>query len=169
MIRSRLSLLAGKPLCRQRRACRRPRAMILLEVVLAMVLFFGGALVILAGLSSSLSGVQRVQFEAQAVDLAVTLISEVQMGTVQIVSDGPSAYEDPDLADWTWQIAVQPYEEEQLDLELPEFQQVEVTIRHRLGYATSLTILMSDEPPISETEPEAGSGATILDGGGGGL
>ncbi len=131
---------------RRVRGQRRPRAMVLLEVVLAMMLFFGGALVILAGLSSSLSGIQRVQTEAQASDLAVTLLSEVQMGMVQLVSDGPSGYEDPALADWTWQIAVEPYEEQQLGLELPEFQRVEVTIRHRMGYATSLTILMTDEP-----------------------
>jgi hypothetical protein len=148
---------------------RRRKAVILLEVVLAMMLFFGGALVILAGLSSSLTGIQRVQIEAQATDLAVTLLSEVQMGVVQLVSDGPTGYEDPALAKWTWQIAVEPYEEQQLELELPEFQRVEVTIRHEpTGYANSLTILMTDEPPDEGPELDAGPGITIPGGGGGG-
>jgi len=147
---------------RMRRTPRLPGAMILLEVVLAMMLFFGGALVILAGLNSSLSGIQRVQIEARAADLAVTLLSEVQMGMVQLVSDGPSSYEDPALAGWTWEISVVPFEEQQLDLELPQFQRVEVTIRNESsGYATSLSILMTDEPLADETGTEAGEGITI--------
>jgi len=156
---------------RWKRTRRRPGAMVLLEVVLAMMLFFGGALVILAGLNSSLSGIQRVQIEARAADLAVTLLSEVQMGMVQLVSDGPSSYEDPALADWTWEISVEPFEEQQLDLELPEFQRVEVTIRNESsGYATSLTILMTDEPLADETETDAGEDITSSDSGeGGGL
>lgn len=154
---------------RRGRADRRRRAVILLEVVLAMTLFFGAALVILAGLSSSLSGIQRVQMEAQAADLAVTLLSEVQMGMVQLVSDGPSGYEDPALADWSWQIAVEPYQERQLGLELPEFQRVEVTIRHEpTGYSSSLTILMTDEPPDEQVEPDAGPDMTVPGGGGAG-
>jgi len=142
---------------------------ILLEVVLALALFFGGAMVILAGLNSSLSGIQRVQMKAQAADLAVTLLSEVQMGMVPLVSDGPSGYEDPALADWTWQIAVEPYQEQQTDLVLPEFQRVEVTIGHKpTGYAESLTILMTDEPLDEQASPEAGLGMAIPGGGGGG-
>lgn len=156
--------------CRLGRTRRRPRAMVLLEVVLAMILFFGGALVILAGLNSSLTGIQRVQVEARASDLAVTLLSEIQMGMVQLVSDGPSSYEDPALADWTWEISVEPFEEQQLDLELPEFQRVEVIICHEpTGYASSLSILMTDEPVADGTEDYAGEGVTIPgDGEGGG-
>ncbi len=121
---------------------------VLLEVVLAMSLFFASAMVILAGLSSSLSGMQRVQLEARAQDLAVTALSEVQMGLVPLASDGPTEYEDAALAGWTRQIVVEPYQEQQLGLKLPAFQRVEVTIRYQpTGYATSLTILMPEEPP----------------------
>jgi hypothetical protein len=122
---------------------------VLLEVVLAMSLFFCAAMVILAGLSSSLSGMQRVQLEARAQDLAVTALSEVQMGLVPLNSDGPTEYDDPALAGWTRQIAVEPYQEQQLGLELPAFQRVEVIVRYQpTGYATSLTILQADEPPV---------------------
>jgi len=169
MTRARHNLPAPWPPGRRGRVDRRRRAVILLEVVLALALFFAGALVILAGLNASLSGIQRVQMEAQAADLAVTLLSEVQMGVVQLVSDGPSGYEDPALADWAWQIAVEPYEQQQFDLELPEFQRVEVIIRHEpTGYAASLTILMTDEPLAEQASPEPGPDMTILGGGGGG-
>ncbi len=166
---SRRNLPASRIPCGLGRNRRRPRAMVLLEVVLAMMLFFGGALVILAGLNSSLLGIQRVQMEARAADLAVTLLSEVQMGMVQLVSDGPSSYEDPALADWTWEISIEPFEEQQLELELPEFQRVEVTIRNQsTGYATSLAILITDELVAEDTEAESGEGITIPGAGDGG-
>ncbi len=163
----RYKSLVSQPLGGIARRCRRS-AVVLLEVVLAMALFFGGALVILAGLSSSLSAIQRVQVEAQAVDLAVTLVSELQMGVVEIVSDGPGEYDDPALADWTWQIGVEPYEEEQVDLELLEFQQVTVTVRHKSGYEASLAMLMTDEPSAEQTGPDAEVGMAIPGGRGGG-
>jgi len=132
---------------------------VLLEVVLAMSLFFASAMVILAGLSSSLSGMQRVQLEARAQDLAVTALSEVQMGLVPLNSDGPTEYEDPALAGWTRQITVEPYQEQQLGLELPAFQRVEVTVRYQpTGYATSLTILLAEEPPADDAGATGGMG-----------
>ena len=132
---------------------------VLLEVVLAMSLFFCAAMVILAGLSSSLSGMQRVQLEARAQDLAVTALSEIQMGLVPLVSDGPIEYEDAALVGWTRQIVVEPYQEQQLGLELPAFQRVKVTVRYQpTGYATSLTILMADEPPADDAGAAGGTG-----------
>jgi hypothetical protein len=119
---------------------------------------------------------QRVQLEARAQDLAVTALSEVQMGLVALTSDGPAEYEDPALAGWTRQIIVQPYEEQQLGLELPPFERVEVIVRHRpTGYATSLTILISDEPPAddasqgSPTPSPIGPGISVPSGGGRGV
>ena len=128
------------------------RGMVLLEVVLAMAIFFAAALVILAGLSSSVRGVQRVQWEAQAQDLAVSLLSEVQMGLVPLVSDGPTDYEEPDLAGWAWQIVVEPYDEPQAGLELPEFSRVEVIVRHESGCSTKLSTLMTEQQVENVTE-----------------
>ena len=135
--------------------------MVLLEVVLAMAIFFAGAMVILAGLSASVRSIGRVKLDAQAQDLAVSLLSEVQMGLVPLVSDGPKEYDDPALAGWTWQIAVQPYDEPQPDLAMPQFQTVEVTIRREVDrYATSLTAVMT-EPQTDAT----GTGAMDATGG----
>jgi hypothetical protein len=142
------------------RSSSSPSGVVLLEVVLAMSLFFASAMVILAGLSSSLSGMQRVQLEARAQDLAVTALSEVQMGLVPLVSDGPTGYEDPALAGWTRQITVEPYQEQQFGLELPAFQRVEVTVRYQPTlYATSLTILLPEEPPADDAGAAGGMGS----------
>jgi len=153
-----------------------PRSgVVLLEVVLAMSLFFAAAMVILAGMNASLRGIQRVQLEARAQDLAVTALSEVQMGLVPLTSDGPTQYEDAALTGWTRQIVVEPYEERQLGLELPAFHRVEVAIRYEpTGYSTSLTILLPDEQPAaaglgSTTPSPTGPGAAVpsVPGGGG--
>jgi hypothetical protein len=126
--------------------------MVLLEVVLAMAIFFAAALVILAGLSASVRGLQRVQLEAQAQDLAVSLLSEVEMGLVPLTSDGPTDYDEPELAGWSWEVAVEPYEEPQIGLELPEFRRVEVIVRHESGYKASLSTLMTDEQAENPAE-----------------
>jgi len=130
---------------------------VLLEVVLALALFFGAALVVLAGLNSSLRTAQRVRLEAEAADLAVTLLSEIQMGLVPPDDDGPNEYEYEGLADWTWEIVTQPFEEGLIEVALPEFLHVEIVIRHLpSGYTYRLAQLMSSEllePPPEEAEP----------------
>jgi len=80
----------------------------LLEVVLALSLFFGVAMVILAGLSACVRSASDIRLEAQAADLAVTLLSEIQLGAVEIEDAGPMAYEDEALEDWSWQLVVTP-------------------------------------------------------------
>ena len=80
----------------------------LLEVVLALSLFFGVAMVILAGLSACVRSARDIRLEAQAADLAVTLLSEIQLGAVEIEDAGPMAYEDEALEDWSWQLVVTP-------------------------------------------------------------
>jgi len=121
-----------------------------------MAIFFAAAMVILAGLGSSVRGVQRVQIEAQAQDLAVSLLSEVQMGLVPLTSDGPTDYEAPELAGWSRQIDVEPYTEPQPGSELPEFHRVEVIVRHESGRSARLSTLMT-EPQVADvtedTEP----------------
>jgi type II secretion system protein I len=151
--------LASAPIANRQSAIHNPlaaggrrRGIALLEVVLAMAIFFAAALVILAGLGASVRGVQRVQLEAQAQDLAVSLLSEVQMGLLPLTSDGPTDYEEDDLRGWSWEIVVEPYQEPQPGLELPEFQSVQVIIRHESGCVTKLTTLMTEEPAETELE-----------------
>jgi hypothetical protein len=141
----------------------RPRGAVLLEVVLATALFFMGALVVMGGLNIALRSIQRVQFQAEAADLAVTLLSEVQMRQVPLVDDGPKPYEEDGLTDWTWQIATLPVQQP-LGLDLPAAKQVEIIIRKKgTDFAYRLTELVDEEPPPAAVQ----DGATVADGQGG--
>lgn len=122
------------------------KGVVLLEVVFSLALFSMGAMVVLAGLNTALRTMQRVQLEAEAADLAVTMLSEVQMGQVPLVDDGPRAFEDEGLTDWTWQITTLPVQQ-QMGMELPAAKQVEIIIRKTgTPFVYRLTELVSEEP-----------------------
>ena len=131
------------------------RAVVLLEVVLSLSLFFGAAMVILSGLNSALRTAQRVQVEAEAADLAVSMLSEIQMGLVPPKDDGPNPYEGEYLRDWTWEIVTETYDEPNPELPLPEFLRVEVVIRNEAtGYVYRISELMTEE--LLSQPPEEG-------------
>lgn len=135
------------------------RGSVLLEVVLASSIFAMGAVVILSGLQAALRMAQQVQFEAKAADLAVTLLSDVQIGQVALADAGPTEYEDAALAGWTWQVvttAVEP-----VLTEMPPFKQVDAVIRGPLGqtyrlsqvveYDATSGLVATVVPPTEET------------------
>jgi len=135
------------------------RAVALLEVVLALAVFFGVAVAILGGLSVCLKSATQVREEAQAADLAVTVLSEVQMGILTVADAGPMPFEDP-FADWTWQTVVTPVETTVVGLEMT---QLEVIVKNVLdGYVYRLYQLLPVEegataaPAVAEATPVAG-------------
>ncbi len=135
--------------------CRSRRGVVLLEVVLALALFVMAALVVLAGLNSALDTAQRVQREAEAADLAVSLLSEIQMGLLPPEDVGPEPYEDEAYADWTWEVYTEPYEELTAEVELPEFTTVHVIVRHEpSGYTYRLVELMTPDTLAAPPQPE---------------
>ena len=97
---------------------------ILLEVVLALTLFVSAAAVIGAGLNQCLNAAYRLRTRTEAADLAVTLISEIQMGLVAPAAIDATDYEEEELADWTWAVNV-----EEMD-DVPELLCVTVTVTH---------------------------------------
>jgi hypothetical protein len=111
----------------------------LLEVVLALALFFGVAVVILGGLNTCMRSVRLVRLEATAADLAVTLLSEIELGVVPATDAGPTVYEEP-LQDWTWEIVEMPVEG---SLATMEVSRVEIIIRNTVeGYSHRLYHLL---------------------------
>jgi len=115
---------------RREGACARQdgcRGVALLEVVLGLALFFGVAVAILAGLSACVRSATDMRLEAQAADLAITLLSEMQLGAIDIEDAGPMAYEDETLADWSWEVVVTPVVGTLTELELTR---VEIVIRN---------------------------------------
>ena len=128
----------------------RARAVALLEVVLALAVFFGVAVAILGGLSMCMRSAREVRLEAQAADLAITVLSEIQMGLGQIADAGPSPFEDP-YADWTWQTVATPVS---TPIDGTELTQIEIVVRNAVnGYTYRLYQLL----PGAEEETPGGT------------
>ncbi len=143
------------------RVATRRRAALLLEVVLALAVYVGMALAVLAGLASAVRSAEAVRLAARAEDLAVTLLSEVELGLVAMEDAGPEPFEDEALADWTWEVAVEPLPTELADLEVSR---VEVVVRHGpSGYAYRLARL-EVAPPAEAGGLGSGGGAGLEEG-----
>ncbi len=99
----------------------------MLEVILALVLFVGAAAVLAVAFNSSMEGVERQKRQQHAADLALTVLSEIQLGIRSAGPSGPEPFKLP-FQNWTWQIATSSVEEE--PGESSGLTHVEVTIRH---------------------------------------
>jgi hypothetical protein len=89
---------------------RKERASILLEVVLALALFVGAATVITAGINASIQAVERVRLQTHASNLAISVMSELQMHARPLAPFGPESFEAP-FQDWLYRIAVNQADE----------------------------------------------------------
>lgn len=100
---------------------------VLLEVVLALVLFVAAAAILTSALSSSLDGVERLRLETHAADLAVSVVSELQLGIKTLTGDTAQPFVPPQEG-WTWE--AQPIPDQNRSDETNQFTRVEVIIRH---------------------------------------
>ena len=107
---------------------------VLLEVVLALVLLAFAAAVVGAGLNTAIESVERLRLNAHATDLAVSVISELQLGTKSLGQEGPQRFEYP-FEFWTWEALATSSDEPGKDT--GRTKKIEVIIRH------------DDEPPIT--------------------
>lgn len=80
----------------------------LLEVLLALALFVFAAAVVSSGLSTAVDRTLRLRAQTHALDLAVSVFSELEMGLRPLAAEGPEAFEAP-FEQWTWEIAIVPY------------------------------------------------------------
>ncbi len=99
----------------------------MLEVILALALFVLAATIITSGLSSSVNEVKRLRLNTQASNLAVSVLSQMQMGIQAGDANGPNAFAPP-FEQWKWQTSVSPVNE-MVGATNP-IQKVEVVIRH---------------------------------------
>ena len=130
-------------------ARRRHYGAALLEVILALTLLVAAGTIIGGSVSKALRAAGGLRRQAEAADLAVSLASEVQMGLVEAVSQGPTAY-DPPLDGWTWEVVAEPLEVA-VDAEAePTLQRIDVIVRHE---APLLTVRLSQWMAIPPAEP----------------
>lgn len=76
----------------------------LLEVVLALALFIGAATVISGGISASVEAVHRVRLQTHAANLAISLMSEIQIGARPLAAVGPENFEAP-FEEWLYRVS----------------------------------------------------------------
>ncbi len=135
------------------RPCQRAprRAAVLLEVLVASSIFTATALVVVGSLSTGLRTAAALAAEAQAENLAVSLLAEIELGIVSPLDVGPEAMAEPH-ADWTWEIRTAPVEAAP---ELVALWRVEAIVRNeRLGLVRRI-VTWAEEPdldaaPVSE-------------------
>jgi type II secretory pathway pseudopilin PulG len=105
----------------------RARGSVLLEVVLAVVLFAAAATVIGIGLKASMDSSERLRMSTHAGNLAFTVASELQMGIRSLADTGPEAF-GPPFDGWVWEIVSVPWNE--TETAANNLVQVEVIVRH---------------------------------------
>ena len=122
----------------------------LLEVVLALTLFVAAATVITGGLNASVREVERLRLNLHASDLAVSLMTEMQMGQRPVESAGPNPFEEP-YDNWIWQVISAPAKD--TPGSTAPLVAVEVIVRHQTEpIVRRLTQYL---PTPSEDGPEA--------------
>jgi type II secretion system protein I len=100
---------------------------VLLEVVLALALFVAAATIITSGMNASVQAVQRLRMNTHAINLAISVMSEVQMHARPLSSVGPDLFEPP-FEKWSWAIQVSDLESGPLDTDA--MKKVEVIVRN---------------------------------------
>lgn len=76
---------------------------VLLEVVLALVLFVAAAAVISSALQSAIDSEERLRLGAHADNLAASVVAELEVGLRSAAVLGPAPFQPP-FTNWTWQI-----------------------------------------------------------------
>ena len=144
----------GGPVDQARRTgdSRQHRGAVLLEVLLALGLFVFAAAVVSNGLNAAVERTLRLKAQTHALDLAVSVLSEVQMGLRPSQAAGPEAFETP-FEQWTWEIEAVPYTLGTDDL--AGLQQVTVVVR---GGAPPTVQRLAEilAPSVGASEPDNG-------------
>ena len=116
-----------------RRAALAVRGTVLLEVVLALVIFAAAAVIIGSGMNASVSSVERLRYGAHAANLAVTVFSEIELGLRPLTETEPVPF-DPDFPDWTCEVQAAEFGNLETGAEAGGLTLVEVIIRHTDGF-----------------------------------
>lgn len=100
---------------------------VLLEVVLALVLFVAAATIVTAGMNASVAAVERLRRDTHTLNLALSLMAELQMNSRPLEPAGPEPFEAP-FEDWMWRIDVSALES--AAVEADALKKVEVVVWH---------------------------------------
>lgn len=93
------------------RNSRNCRGAVLLEVVLALLLFVAAVAVVSGALNSSMASLDRQRFGLHAANLAASVHAELDLGLRSTESLGPEPFGEP-FQDWTWELVPSVSDEE---------------------------------------------------------
>ena len=110
---------------------------VLLEVLMALALILVAASVITGGLQFAVDSVERMRNNLHGVNLAVSVISQIQMGVIAAESVEGTQFEEP-FQDWSYDLETEEVSTEVMDLEgngleLPQIRKVEVAVHDPEG------------------------------------
>lgn len=94
-------------------------------MVLALALFVAAATIITSGINASVQAVYRLRLETHAANLAISVLSEMQMRARTIAQFGPEAFAAP-FTNWTLRVELSQSEMAENDALRP----VEVIVSH---------------------------------------
>jgi type II secretory pathway pseudopilin PulG len=134
---------------------------VLLEVIFAIALLAAACGSIVGGLTACIRANRELWLESRAADLAVSLLSEIQMGLTAPVDEGPTDYLTP-LEDWSWQVVTADLNPQ--TVAGAAMTQVQVTVTYKPeGYSYTLYCLV---PSAGEDTGDAtGSAGSSAQGG----
>jgi hypothetical protein len=107
---------------------RKNRGAVLLEVVLALLLFVATVAIVSSAMNASMESVERQRFALHAANLAATVHAELDLGLRMTEELGPEPFATP-FDEWTWQL-VPAGVEDQTTGEASGLTTVEVVIRN---------------------------------------
>jgi len=135
---------------------------VLLEVILAMTLFFVAAGVVVGALDGALRGAKTLKLEAQAADLAMSKLADIQSSLTPPVAEGATEYkEEENLPGWTCEVAVEKMEV--ANEAAPPMSRVTVIIRQpdqNFTYQISQLILALQPEAADDSAAASGTGGT---------
>ncbi len=145
-----------------RSVARSRRGAVLLEVILALALFVFAAAVVSNSLHSAVERTARLHLQTHALDLAVSVLSEIQMGVLPLTPAGPEPFEAP-FEPWTWQVEVSPYSFDTEDAS--GLQLVSVVVRNEGENAVQRLTQLVAPLPAAEGVDATGDPGTATTGG----
>jgi len=78
---------------------------VLFEIVLALVLFTLSVTIISSSYSASLRSIDRMRAELDGANLAISTLTEIQLGLKPMETTPPTEFEPP-FEKWSWQVEV---------------------------------------------------------------
>jgi hypothetical protein len=122
---------------------------ILLEVILSLALFVSAAGVAIGAFNWSAQACGQMRLEAKAADLAVSVLSEIQMGLLPVGDSPAKNFQEP-MQNWTWQVVTTTLQDDTMG---PQSKQVEIIVNNtQENYTYHLVEVM---PEDSTTAPPA--------------